>query len=330
MEYAGAVYHVMSRGDRQNLIFRDNRDREIFMDTVSEACVRQGWRIHAFVLLGNHYHLLMETPEPNLVSGMKWLQGTYTQRFNSRYKEWGHLFQGRYKALIIQASGGEYFSTVAAYIHLNPVRAGLMNFKEVSLSEYSWSSYPLYLRPSRRPEWLCVERVLGNFQWRDERSGREAYRRLMQKRTVEITASETPAEFDESWEKIRHGWCLGDSGFRKEMETRVNKRISGYDRRSYLGEEARKHDEAEAQRLLHPGLSLLNLKMDELPNLKKGDVRKKVLAWLIRQHTGVRNDWICSHLFMGNASNLARHIAEIRESERPEIISLREMMKKAF
>jgi REP element-mobilizing transposase RayT len=330
VEYAGAVYHLMSRGDRQNLIFRDNRDKEVFMDTLSEACIRQGWRIHAFVLLSNHYHLLLETPEPNLVSGMKWLQGTYTQRFNSRHKEWGHLFQGRYKALVIQTDNGGYFSTVAAYIHLNPVRAGLMNFTKSPLADFAWSSYPLYLHPSRRPEWLCVERVLGNYQWQDDRSGREAYRRVMQKRILEITSSDNPAEFDERWAAIRRGWCLGDSGFHKEMERRINQRISGYDRRSYLGEEARKHDEAEALRLLDRGLSYLNLKKEDLPNLKKGDTRKKIIAWLLRQHTGVRNDWICDQLAMGKASNLARHVAAVKNSEVPEIIAFRKMMKKAF
>ena len=128
IEFAGAVYHVMSRGDRQNDIFRDDRDRDVFLDTLSEACQRQGWIIHAYVLMGNHYHLLLETPEPNLIVGMKWLQGTYTQRFNRRHKEWGHLFQGRYKALLVQSEEGEYFSTVASYIHLNPVRARLMDF----------------------------------------------------------------------------------------------------------------------------------------------------------------------------------------------------------
>jgi len=320
----------MSRGDRQNLIFKDNWDKEIFMNTLSEACVRHGWRIHAFILMGNHYHLLLETPEPNLVSGMKWLQGTYTQRFNSRHKEWGHLFQGRYKALIIQADCGEYFSTVAAYIHLNPVRAGLMNFKKVSLCEYAWGSYPLYLRPSKRPEWLCVERVLGNFQWQDDPSGREAYQSRMQKRTQEIAFSENPVEFDESWKQIRRGWCLGDPDFHKEMEKRVDERISGYDRRSYLGEEARTHDEAEALRLLQQGLTRLNLDKADLPNLKKGDSRKKVIAALIRQNTGVRNDWICNQLSMGNASNLSRHVAEVLSSEQPDIIALREVTKKAF
>ena len=97
IEYAGAVYHVMSRGNRQEEIYRDDTDRELFLETLTEVCARTGWVVHACVLLNNH--ILLETPEPNLVVGMKWFQGTYTQRFNARIREWGHLFQGRYKAL---------------------------------------------------------------------------------------------------------------------------------------------------------------------------------------------------------------------------------------
>ena len=92
IEYPGAIYHVMSRGDHQEAIFRDAEDRARFLDTFGEACEKTGWRVHAYVLMGNHYHLLLETPEPNLSVGMKWFQSTYTQRFNSRHKVFGHLF----------------------------------------------------------------------------------------------------------------------------------------------------------------------------------------------------------------------------------------------
>ena len=92
IEYEGAVYHVMCRGNGGEAIFWSDKDRELFIDTLDEACGRCGWRIHAYVLMGNHYHLLLETPEANLVDGMKWFQGTYTQRFNSRNRRWGHLF----------------------------------------------------------------------------------------------------------------------------------------------------------------------------------------------------------------------------------------------
>ena len=103
VEYSGAVYHVMCRGNGGQAIFADDLDRGMFLDVLDEVCERCGWRIHAYVLMGNHYHVLLETPEPNLVAGMKWLQGTYTQRYNARHRRWGHLFQGRYKALPVHA-----------------------------------------------------------------------------------------------------------------------------------------------------------------------------------------------------------------------------------
>ncbi len=142
VEFEGAIYHVMSRGNHQEAIYRDDRDCEMFLDTLDEACRRTGWRIHAFVLMGNHYHLLQETPEANLVEGMKWLQGTYTQRFNSRHKLWGHLLQGRYKALLVDGSGGDYFLTVSNYIHLNPVRTKGFNPSVAKLAEYKWEQLP--------------------------------------------------------------------------------------------------------------------------------------------------------------------------------------------
>src|SRR6266853_2790449 len=99
LQYAGAVYHVMARGNQGDPIFRDVQDRRVWLETLREACQKTGWRIHAYVLMGNHYHLLLETPEANLVEGMKWLQGAYTQRHNTRHKVRGHLFQGRRKLL---------------------------------------------------------------------------------------------------------------------------------------------------------------------------------------------------------------------------------------
>jgi len=97
IQYPGAVYHVMARGNHGQGVFQDDRDRQSFLEALGEACEKTGWRIHAYVLMGNHYHLLVETPEGNLVEGMKWVQGAYTQRYNSRHKLFGHLFQGRYK-----------------------------------------------------------------------------------------------------------------------------------------------------------------------------------------------------------------------------------------
>ena len=148
IQYAGAVDHVMCRGDRREAIFADDGDREMFLGTLGQMCVRSGLRVHSDVLMSNHDHLLVETPEPNLVAGMKWLQGTYAQRFNARHRLSGHLFRGRYSraerdrpresaarraatevavnAIPVQAEADGYFCAASEYIHLNPVRAGLL------------------------------------------------------------------------------------------------------------------------------------------------------------------------------------------------------------
>lgn len=125
IEYPGAFYHVMARGNRRENIFLDDDDRRFFLKTLAEACGMTGWRIHAWVLMGNHYHVLIETPEANLVTGMQWLQNTYTRRFNTRHGLWGRLFGDRYKAVLVEGEG-YYYETLLDYIHLNPVRAVLV------------------------------------------------------------------------------------------------------------------------------------------------------------------------------------------------------------
>jgi REP element-mobilizing transposase RayT len=126
VEYAGAIYHVMSRGDRREDIFLDDVDRQDFLKTLAEACQKTGFQVHAYCLMRNHFHLVIETPNANLVAGMAWLLSAYTIRLNHRHKLFGHVFAGRYKAQAVDGSGGGYLRTVCDYAHMNPVRAGLV------------------------------------------------------------------------------------------------------------------------------------------------------------------------------------------------------------
>jgi REP element-mobilizing transposase RayT len=164
IEYEGAMYHVLNRGDRREPIFRDAADRKWFLETLGETCAKTDWRVHALCLMENHFHLVVETPKANLVVGMKWFLGTYTGRFNRRHQLFGHLFSGRYKALVVDAASPGYFRTVCEYVHLNPVRAKLLT-PEQALRDYAWSSYPEYLKPPTwRWSWLRVERLLGEMR----------------------------------------------------------------------------------------------------------------------------------------------------------------------
>jgi REP element-mobilizing transposase RayT len=141
-QYAGAVYHVMARGDGGKTVFETDDDRLVFLSRLGEVCGSCGWRVHAWVLMGNHFHLLLETPLPNLVAGMKWLLGTFSQGWNRTRKRQGHVFQGRYKSVPVNGSDADahYFRIMADYIHLNPARAGLAGGEAGKLAGYRWST----------------------------------------------------------------------------------------------------------------------------------------------------------------------------------------------
>src|SRR5881394_1841012 len=176
VEYPGAIYHLMNRGDRREPLFKDDEDRQRFLGTLGEACVKTGWQVHAYCLMVNHFHLVIETPQANLVAGMKWQLGVYTKRFNIRHKLCGHLFAGRYKALIVDGSGKGYLRTVCDYVHLNPIRAKLLKAGD-ALENYHWSSYGYYVKPAdQRPGWLRVDRLLGEKGIpKDSEAGRQQF-----------------------------------------------------------------------------------------------------------------------------------------------------------
>src|SRR5437879_699874 len=214
VQYPGALYHVMNLGDRGEPIFKDDDERRRFLETLGQACSKTGWQVHAYCLMLNHFHLVVETPKANLVGGMKWFLGTYTSRFNRRHKEFGHLFSGRYKSLVVDGSGNGYLKTACDYVHLNPARAKVLR-PEQKLQEYLWSSYPFYLKsPGQRPGWLRTDRLLG--EWRipkDSAAGREVFAEAMERRRGE--------DSEQEFKRVERGWCLGDEQFRQELLEQV-------------------------------------------------------------------------------------------------------------
>lgn len=154
LEFAGALYHVTSRGNRQEDIYDDNTDRHLFLETLGHVCNSYNWGCHAYCLMNNHYHLLIETPDANLSKGMRQLNGVYTQSYNRRHKRVGHVFQGRYKAIHVEKES--YFLELARYIVLNPVRARMAR----SAHAWPWSSYRATAGQSSGFPWLNVQGVL--------------------------------------------------------------------------------------------------------------------------------------------------------------------------
>ncbi len=155
--YPGAHYHVTSRGNEQKDIYKSRRDREQFLSYLESSVVRYGAKIHAYCLMTNHYHLLLETPEGNLPEILRHINGAYTNYYNTKRKRSGHLFQGRYKAILVEAD--EYLLELTRYIHLNPVRCGMVTKPE----DHPWSSYKDYIGGRLKPAWLCTDTVLAHF-----------------------------------------------------------------------------------------------------------------------------------------------------------------------
>jgi len=267
-----------------------------------------------FVLMTNHYHLLVETPEANLVSGMRWFQTTYTVRHNRRHRLSGHLFQGRYKAVLVDPNERGYFALLSDYIHLNPVRARMISLRE-RLFDFPWSSYRWYAARNGRPAWFEPERVLGELGFEDTSAGRRQYAERMRERAVEELAEGNSAEN----ERLRRGWCLGKAGFRERMlrlleatseKLTAAKEVDGAIRRSY--------GENEALRIIRAAEHCFGLAGTGFHDLKRNDQRKVALTRLLRERTSVSNRWIAAKLELGHVSNVSRYCSERRRAGEAE------------
>lgn len=314
--YPGAIYHIMARGDGGKEIFLADEDRLLFLHWLGTVCDSHGWRVHAWVLMSNHFHLLLETPEPNLVSGMKLLLGSFAQGWNRRYLRRGHVFQGRYKSIPVtgeRASDPFQFRVVADYIHLNPARAGLAGGEGSRLASYQWSSLPAYQR-GKGPNWLVMERVLRAFELAKDGRGRRAYVSYLEQR-----ASEDGGKLSaESMARLRRGWYLGDGTFKEHLLGLIAKGSKALRRKgSHQGTATREHGEFEAERLITQALVRLGLaetSEGKMIRTRKGDPRKVAIATLVKSRTSVGNDWLAQRLEMGHSRAMSRLIRQGREN----------------
>lgn len=164
LEYSGALYHITSRGDRREDIYEDDDDRIAFLELFSAVCEAYNWDCHGYCLMSNHYHLLIETPEPNLSQGMRQLNGVYSQKYNYRHNKVGHVFQGRYTSILVEKES--YLLELTRYIVLNPVRAKMVD----SVVSWPWSSYRAVVGKTNIPDYLNVDWVLSCFDSNKKKS----------------------------------------------------------------------------------------------------------------------------------------------------------------
>jgi len=204
IEFPGAFYHVTSRGNAQENIYRDDTDRAQFYTVLAEVCDRFNWIIHAYCLMDNHYHLLVETPEQNLSKGMRHLNGVYTQRFNQQHGRVGHVFQGRYNAILVQKES--YLLELARYIVLNPVRARMVR----AAKDWPWSSYRATTGQISVPAWLHVDWILSAF-------AKQRKTAITRYKTFVAEGKNQPSP----WEQLKSQIFLGTDKFVVEMQQKI-------------------------------------------------------------------------------------------------------------
>jgi REP element-mobilizing transposase RayT len=274
IEYAGALYHITARGNERKRIFLDGKDRKKFLGILADYHDRYGILIHSYVLMNNHYHLILETPRGNLLKVMHGLNGGYTGYFNRKYGRTGHLFQGRYKGIIVDKDS--YLIPLSRYVHLNPIRAGVVERPE----QYRWSSYPGYIGRGKQQEWVEYSWILSQFGSRRIRANRK-----YKKYTEEALKNKVEGPF----KSLRSQVILGGEEFVKGI-----KRM--------LAGKALSQEIVERKRLIE--YPLLDEVMKEVAKAfrvdgeairRKGDranTPRRVALYLAQRYTGLGNEEI--------------------------------------
>jgi REP element-mobilizing transposase RayT len=289
---------VINRGNYRRDLFGTVGSKRAFEKALWEACAVFGWRMHAHVIMSNHFHLALETPQADLVEGMHWLQGTFATRFNRFRKERGHLFQGRYQAILIEDEAA--LARVVDYIHLNPVRAGIVTAEQVL--DFAWSSLRLFVR-GERPDFLVATDFLRQAGLTDSTQGWAAYVRRLQE-----LAGDSAEQERRGFGQLSRGWAIGTDAWRKAIA------------KDY------------AQRSLDPGLEQAELRelkqalwmqrlkqhlADAGKTAGKAAAARKTEPWKVSiavalRNSGVPYGWIADQLHMGSPNALRVHISRAK------------------
>jgi REP element-mobilizing transposase RayT len=297
IQFQGAIYHVINRGNYRRDLFMSPGEAQAFLVTLRDATELMGWRLHAYVLMRNHYHLALETPEPNLVQGMHWLQSTWATRFNRFRQERGHLFQGRYQALLVQDA--TVLGKVVDYIHLNPVRAKIVPAEQVR--HYRWSSLSGIVKG---------EGWVNDMGWRaGERFGEgSAARKAYEAYLIEVGQDEA------RWEALglkglSRGWAIGTSGWRRE----IAKEFGQLALNPGL-------EHAEVKELREGAWEAALTKALQQVGREEADLRAKPArqSWKLALAKGLRNEvgaslvWLAQRLHIGQPATLRSYLCRLK------------------
>lgn len=303
LEFPGACYHVINRGNYRADIFKSEGARAAFERCLFETCMKSNWVLHAFVVMRNHYHLAVETPEGNLVAGMHWLQATFANRFNRLRGERGHLFQGRYKALLVEE--GEPLGQVCHYLHLNPLRAGILEAGK--LSEYRYSSFWYLDRPKVRPSCLDVRTALREAgELADTPAGRKSYGDYLV-----WQAMEGPAGPNKAYVSLSKGWALGTKGFKATL---VRDHALAANTRAWESAGAQEIREEAWAKSLATCLKKIGQSAAKAGTERKSAPWKVAVADELKRTTQASNSWIAAQLKMGSGRAVSQYVGKMRRN----------------
>ena len=305
LEYPGAIYHVINRGNYRRNIFETDKTKEAFKQCVFEACERSKWVLHAFAIMINHFHLALETPEGNLVAGMHWLQGTFANRFNRFRKVHGHLFQGRYKAILVEDS--KPLGEICDYLHLNPAQAGIVLIER--LVEYRHSSYWYLRNPAERPEFLRPQTALdcaGGLP--DTPEGWALY-----DGRLELQAEELARTGGNGWaersRRLCQGWAIGSDGFKAALVKDYG--LAG-NIRAWESDGVQEVRELRWSEELAGCFQILERQPEDVFCDRKRAPWKLAIASWMKLHTQAANNWLSAQLNLGSPSALSSNLTLYR------------------
>ena len=294
LEAEGGIYHVLNRGNYRSHLFRTERARAAFLGCLDEACGKTGWRVHAWCVMVNHYHLALETPQANLREGMRWLQGTFAMRFNRFRDEHGHLFQGRYKSLAVEGDG---LGALCHYIHLNPVRAKVCTVE--GLRNWPWSSYHWLQNPRRRAHWYQGDAPLTHAgALRDTPAGRSRYAAYLA-----WLSEDEPGRKALHFDRMSKGWAIGSTAFKQALVAEHQVATATLPRRDRETEQIAGLIWEEALAGL---LQQLGRQRAELALAGKSVPWKVALGAALKQRTTATNRWLAGNLHLGDPSEVSR------------------------
>ena len=296
IQYPGAIYHLMARGNGRQDIVCDDADRDRLVEHLGRAAVKCSWRVYAFVVMSNHLHVVLKTPEPNLARGMQGFLSAYANAWSRRHRFNGHVFQGRYRTELVEDE--TYLWTVTRYVHLNPVRARLVE----QPAAWKWSSYPGYFRDRYRLEWVAYDELLA--AWAGEFGGSGSAPASTYRRYVTAGLSQKP---EPPWADAYHGWILGSHAF----VDRIAAMVRGIPHRQQR-RESRLLQGLPLSRVVEVVCAVYEVDRTELRIRGSGHPARAALAYLARSRTVATNAELAPMLGVSRAEsvpNLTRRFA---------------------